>query len=98
VVRPGRHILAWAEGKCNHLARSLFVVRRTLQDGGKWDMRQDPEELMSRQATAREFGRSEATEEAGQATRVKERIGLLTAQEGSLVPDGVVNADRRMGW
>jgi hypothetical protein len=27
----------------------LLVVRRTLQDGGKWDMRQGPEELMRRQ-------------------------------------------------
>src|SRR5215831_14626329 len=61
-------------------------------------MRQAPEELMSRQATAREFGRSEATEEAGQGTGGKERVGLLAAQEGGLVPDGIVNADRRVRW
>ena len=73
----------------------LLVVRRTLQDGGKWDMRQGPEELMRRQATAREFGRSQAAEEASEGTRVNERIGLLAAQEGGLVPEDVVNGDRR---
>ena len=60
-------------------------------------MRQGPEEPMCRQATAREFGGSQAAEEAGQGTRVNERIGLLAAQEGGLVPDGVVNAVRRAG-
>ena len=73
-------------------------MRRTLQDGGEWDMRQGSEELMHRQATAREFGRSQAAEEAGEGTRVNERIGLLAAQEGGLVPDGVVNGNHRAGW
>ena len=61
-------------------------------------MRQGPEELMRGQAPAREFGGSQATEEAGQGTRVNERIGLRAAQEGGLVLEGVVDADRRAGW
>ena len=75
----------------------LLVMRRTSQDGGKRDMRQGPEELMRRQATASEFGRSQAAEEASESTRVNERIGLLAAQEGGLVPDSVVNGDHRAG-
>jgi hypothetical protein len=90
------HILARVERKCNGLA-TLLVVHRTLQDGGKRDMRQGPEELMRRQATASEFGRSQAAEEASEGTRVNERIGLLAAQESGLVPDSVVNGDRRAG-
>ena len=50
---------------------------------------------MCRQATAREFGGSQATEEAGEGTGVGERLGLLTAQERGLVPEGIVNGDRR---
>ena len=34
-----------------HHSSYLLVVRRALQDGGKRDMRQGPEELMRRQAT-----------------------------------------------
>ena len=76
-------------------SQRLLVVRHTLQDSDEWDIRQGSEELMRRQATTREFGRSQATEEAGEGTRVNERIGLLATQEGSLVPDGVVNGNRR---
>ena len=61
-------------------------------------MRQGPEEPMRRQATAREFGRGQTAEEAGQGARINERVRLLAAQEGGLVPEGVVNADRRAGW
>jgi len=72
-------------------------MRRALQDGGKRDMRQGPEELMSRQATACKFRRSQATEEAGEGARINERIGLPAAQEGGLVPEDVVNRNRRAG-
>lgn len=75
-----------------------LVVRRMLQDGGKRNMRQGSEELMHHEATAREFGRSQATEEAGEGTRVDKWVGLLAAQESGLMPDGVVNGNRRAGW
>jgi len=74
-----------------------LVVRRTLQDSGERDVCQDPEELMRRQATAREFWGSQAAEEAGEGARVGEGVGLLAAQEDGLVPDGVVNRGRRAG-
>ena len=73
-------------------------MRCTLQDDGKWDMRQGPEERMRGQATAGERGRSQTAEEAGEGTGVGERVGLLAAQAGGLVPDGVVNDNRRAGW
>ena len=57
-----------------------------------------PKSCMHREATAREFGRSQAAEEAGEGTRVDKRVGLLAAQESGLVPDGVVNGSRRAGW
>ena len=69
-----------------------------LQNGGERNMRQGSEELMHREATAREFGRSQAAEEAGEGTRVDKWVGLLAAQESGLVPDGVVNGNRRAGW
>ena len=75
-----------------------LVVRHMLQNGGEGNMRQGSEELMHREATAREFGRSQAAEEAGEGTRVNKRIRLLAAQERGLVPDGVVNGNRRAGW
>jgi hypothetical protein len=62
-----------------------------LQDSGERGVCQDPEELMRRQATARQLGGSQAAEEAGMGARVGERVRLLAAQEDGLVPDGVVN-------
>ena len=87
-------------GTLYHVQHTIYPGRASVccKNGGEGNMRQGSEELMHREATAREFGRSQAAEEAGEGTRVNKRVGLLAAQERGLVPDGVVNGNRRAGW
>ena len=73
-------------------------MRRTVQDRGERHVCQGPKEPMRRQALAGEFGGRQAAEEAGESPGVGERLGLLAAEVGGLVPDSVVQRDWRTGW